>query len=157
MSDNKTIQGNDAVQQLVKQGRTENPPDETYDEGLPVETFTLQRDNSIPLQFRGRRIGWTEPNEEATVGTRVSVFVTQKGTLITHIYQWQRKDGFKGEGLAPMKRSRNVAGVHVEAQEALAWLIQEGGGELGSASRKAWEMACAKWPPLQGQIVEIID
>jgi len=157
MSQDKQIQGNDTLQQMVKTGRASQPVDESYTDSIPLETYTLERDTSVPMQFRGRLIGSYEPDEDLHVGTRVMVYVTQKGKFITHIYQWQRKDNHPGEGPAPIKRSRSAAGVHVTGQEALSWLIQDGGGNLGSASRTAWEMACQNWPPLQGRAVEIIE
>lgn len=157
MPQDKQIQGNDTLQQMVKTGRTEQPVDASFSDSLPLETYTLQRDSSVPVQFRGRLIGAYEPNEDGQVGTKVMIFVTQKGKFITHIFQWQRKDHHQGEGPAPIKRSRKTVGVHVTGQEALDWLIQDGGGTLGGASLKAWDMACEQWPPLQGRAVEIID
>jgi len=157
MTHDTKIAGNNSLQLLVQEERSKKAPDGTYTESVPLETFTLDRDDTIPLQFRGRCVGTTEVNEDATVGTKVSIFITGKGKIVTHIYQWQRKDGFQGEGLAPIKRSRKVAGIHSEPQEAFAWLIQDGNGRLGSSSRRAWEMACANWPALQGHDIEIID
>jgi hypothetical protein len=120
MTQDKQIQGNETLLQMVKTGRAEQPVDESFSDSVPLETFTLQRDGTVPVQFRGRLIGAYEPDENGHVGTKVLVFVTQKGTLITHIYQWQRKDNHPGDDPAPIKRSREVAGVHVTGQGFLS-------------------------------------
>jgi hypothetical protein len=158
MTTDKQIQGNDVLQQMVKKGRAENAPDPSFSETLgPTETFKLERDSNLPMQFKGKLLGSNVVVPEDARGTFVSIYVTQRGKIITHVYQWQRVDPWEGEGEAPLKRSRNSAAVHVNGPDALAWLIQDGGGNLGSASRQAWEAACANYPALHGQDVEIID
>ena len=73
----------------------------------------------------------------------------KSGKIITAVFQWQRDES--------RDRSRRAAAVHTTADDALAWLIQDGGGHLGRYSREAWEMACKRWAPFQGLEVEVIE
>ena len=162
MTQDRKIQGNDVLQRMVKEGRDTSPPDATFTSHVALQTFKVERDSNLPLQFEGYLIGQNEIDDEAGRGTRVSVYVTRRGKIITHVYQWQRQDvaawvNAGNEGTPPIKRSRNDAEAHTEGPSALQWLIQDGGSSLGAASREAWEMACSTWPPLQGQEVELID
>jgi hypothetical protein len=158
MTQDNQLQGNDVLFQMVKKGRAENAPDPSFTETLgPTETFKLERDNNLPMQFKGKLLGTNVTDPDEARGTFVSIYVTQSGKIITHVYQWQRIDPWEEEGEAPIKRSRSAAAVHVQGPEALAWLIQDGGGNLGSASRQAWEAACSNYPALHGQDVEVID
>ena len=162
MTQDRKIQGNNALQQMVKQGREKTSPDTAFTSHIPLQTFTVERDGNLPLQFEGYIIGQNTIEEVEARGTRVSIYVTKRGKIITHVYQWQRQDpamwaNSGNDGNPPIKRSRNAAAAHEETQAALAWLIQDGGDSLGSASREAWEIACESWPPLQGQAVEIVD
>jgi hypothetical protein len=162
MTQDRKIQGNDELQRMVKQGREKTPPDTSFASHIPLQQFKVEREGSLPLQFEGYVIGQNLIEEVESRGTRVSIYVTKRGKIITHVYQWQRQDpviwaNAGNEGDPPIKRSRNAAAAHTESKAALAWLIEDGGRSLGSASREAWEMACESWPPLQGQAVEVVD
>jgi len=141
------IQGNDVLLNLWREGKIKHPPLST---DLVLQEFTVERDNNRPLQFRGYLIGWNRV-DYATVprGTQVSIFVTRSGKIITAVHQWQRSE--------KLERQRHDAGVHQTPEDALEWLIQDGNGKLGRASREAWEIACSVWSPLQGHEVEVID
>lgn len=138
----RSIRGNDVVLRRVR-----DRPDSAPDSAL--EEYTLERDQNLPLRFRGQLIGWNEIDPAVTRGTAVAIYVTRRGQIITSVHQWQRDD-FRD-------RERHDACVHQTAEAALEWLVQDGGGHLGRASREAWEMACRTWPPLQGKDVEIVE
>lgn len=128
------------------------PPDGEIDpyslDGV-LREFTLERDDNRPLRFQGYLVGFHEVDQDAPRGTAVLVFVTKRGKIVTSVHQWQRD--------AKRERERHDAAAHDTAEEALDWLIRDGGGHLGRASRQAWERACATWAPLQGYDVEIVE
>lgn len=129
--------GNDVVR------RTCCPRDE-------LEDITLERGiDSLPLRFTGRLVGSNTVDLDLPRGTEVRVFVTRASNIVTWVRQWQR-----GRGAV---RERYAAAVHTTGAEALAWLVADGRGQLGSASCEAWRMACASWPTLEGHDVERVD
>ena len=139
MNDKKAhIKGNSSMLEMVRGAK---------DHSSAYETYTLERDDDLPLQFIGQLIGENEINDKVLNGTRVSVYVTKSGKIVTAAHQWQREKG----------RERHAAAAHQMPQAALSWLRADGGGYLGRASRDAWEAACALHPALQGHDVEIID
>jgi len=114
-----------------------------------LREFTLERDDNRPLRFHGYLVGFHEVDTAAPRGTSVLVFVTKRGKIVTAVYQWQKD--------AKRSRERYAAAAHETADDALAWLIEDGGGHLGRSSRRAWERACQTWPPLQGYDVEVVE
>jgi hypothetical protein len=153
------IQGNDELLRHHRAGTVLPTPESQGDESeislgeltnTVIREFTVERDGNLPLQFAGYLVGWNEVDPETVArGTRVCVYVTRRGKIITSVHQWQR-DTERG-------RERHNAGVHETAKEALAWLIRDGGDHLGRASREAWALACQGWPALQGHEVEVIE
>jgi hypothetical protein len=134
------IQGNDSVRSTLNRVETS------------YETFRVERDGQLPLQFEGVLLGSSRTDLTAPRGTEVCIYVTRRGKYITHVFQWQRKDDSED-----MKRTRNTAAVHEQADQALEWLITDGNGVLGSSSRIAWEEACQTWPALHGLDVECVE
>lgn len=132
--------GNDVVRRTCFPER----PDD-----LLEEEFLVERDGSLPLRFTGRLIGANAIDEDVPRGTSVRVFVTRSAKIVTSVRQWQR-----GRGAS---RERNAAAVHETPAEALAWLVEDGRGRLGSASCEAWRKACAAWPALREHGAEEID
>lgn len=123
---------------------------ETDPNRMALREFKIERDDNLPLVFQGYLVGWNEIDVSAVPrGTKVSIYVTRSGKIVTAVYQWQRG--------AQNEKRRYAAAVHVKPEEALEWLIKDGGKRLGKASRDAWELACEVWPPLQGREVEVID
>ena len=133
------IQGNSEMLKMVR-GSSQLPDS-------ALQTITLERDDDRPLQFQGRLIGSNDPDENMKHGTRVEVFVTKSGKIVTAVYQWQHEND----------RERWAAAAHQMPDDALNWLKQDGGGHLGRASKEAWDSACANHLPLQGQDVEVVD
>jgi len=149
------IKGNDELYRLHREGRLgqgarrPDPTDPTRGFDVRPREYTVERDDNLPLRFTGRLVGWNEVDPSVPRGTRVTIFVTRSTRIVTAVHQWQR--GEKSE------RSRHDAGVHDRPDEALAWLIRDGGNQLGRSSREAWEMACQVWPAFKGHDVEVID
>lgn len=136
-------QGNDVVRRSYESRAVLEPQAPKTDRHL------VDRDDGRPFSFDGQLIGFNKVDEELPRGTRVTVFVTKSGKIITAVFQWQRDES--------RDRSRRAAAIHTTPDEALAWLIQDGGGHLGRCSREAWEMACKTWVPFQGLDVEVVE
>lgn len=152
------IKGNDVMLRLHREGKIGNPPSFPADNGqtdlatkfdMALQGYQVERDDNLPLQFKGYLVGWNDVDLSVARGTRVTIFVTKSNKIVTAVHQWQR--GEKSQ------RQRHTAGVHQTAQAALDWLIGDDSGKLGRSSREAWEMACQIWPGLQGHEVEVID
>ena len=138
------IKGNSVVLDSLRQAR------EMADTENGDQEYTLERDHNRPLRFRGLLVGYNDVNiEEDPRGTQVQIFVTGSRKIITAVYQWQRKEG--------LERERHKAQVHETPEAALDFLVEDGGGKLGRASREAWDMACQVEPTLKGHDVEVID
>lgn len=135
----RQIVGNDSVQRAYRETR----------EAETFEEIVLERDDNLPLAFEGRLLGSNDFDEDVPRGTCVRVFATKSGRLVTSVWQWQRTER--------SSRSRRAAAVHDRPEEALAWLVRDGRGLLGHASREAWKRACLAWAPLCGLEVERID
>jgi len=152
------IKGNDVLYRLYREGKAGPPPTITADNGetdlveklaLALQAYKVERTDDLALQFTGYLVGWNEVDLSVPRGTRVTVFVTRSNKIVTAVHQWQRS--------AKHERVRHAAGVHTSADQAFAWLLEDGGNRLGRASKEAWEMACQVWPALQGCDVEVID
>lgn len=153
------IQGNDVLLRLWESGKIKNPPPSFPTDGngdlnrqfdMALQEFKVERDDNLPLVFKGYLIGWNDVDiSTVTRGTQVTIYVTRSHRIVTAVHQWQRG--------GPKDKHRYAAGVHEEAQEALEWLIHDGGRKLGRSSREAWEIACQVWPSLKGREVEVID
>jgi len=153
------IKGNDVMLKLYREGKLEKAPPkfmanngetdlrEEFD--MALQEYTLERDDNLPLQFKGYLVGWNDVDLSVARGTRVTIFVTKSNKIVTAVHQWQR-----GE---TKQRQRHAAGAHPAAQDALKWLIADGSGRLGRSSREAWELACQVWPALKGHDVEVLD
>jgi len=138
-----SIEGNSVVLDALRQSREQG-------DGTDLPTFTLKRDDNRPLRFTGNLVGYNEVDPENDPrGTQVQIFITGSGKIITAVYQWQRKEN--------LERERHKAQVHRSPEDALNWLIGDGGDKLGRSSREAWDMACNVEPLLKGHDVEVID
>lgn len=114
-----------------------------------IEEYLVDRDEGLPLSFQGYFVGQNSIDPDSRVGTQVKIFVTTGANIITAVHQWQRTD--------ETERHRRRAAVHQTPEHALAWLIEDGNGKLGKASKEAWETACQTWPEFDGKDVERID
>lgn len=128
---------------------SDTDPLDPYNIDKVLREFTLERDDNRPLRFQGYLVGFNEVNPDASRGTAIAVFVTRRDKIVTSVHQWQKD--------IKRERQRHAAAAHDTAEEALAWLIEDGRGHLGKASKEAWELACQVWPALQGYEVEVVE
>jgi hypothetical protein len=116
--------------------------------------FELERDGARNLGFTGWKIGFgshgngSQFEKDWTRGTKVRIYLTTGGRLVTSVSRWSHWQG---------ERSRFASAAHATPEAALAWLVEDAGGELGVASKKSWEAACSKWSALEGADVEQVD
>jgi hypothetical protein len=116
--------------------------------------FELERDGARNLAFKGWKIGFGSHGnggqfeKDWTRGTKVRIYLTTGGSLVTSVSRWSHWQG---------ERSRFAAAAHATTEAALAWLVEDAGGELGVASKLAWETACSRWSELEGADVEQVD
>ena len=106
----------------------------------------LKRDDARDLAFDGWLLGEGHLRRPP-VGTVVSIFATCGGKVITHVRQYDEDRG----------DDTHRAAVHDSGAEAYDWLVADGGGRLGSASRLAWENATHRLPALEEDAVEVIE
>ena len=104
-----------------------------------TENYRVERDGNLDLVFTGEKIGegsygtGGEHSGDWTRGTDVQIYLTEGGSIVTDVTQWSRWQG---------ESSVHRAAVHSTGGEALAWLIADCHGDLGPASKEAWEEAC---------------
>ena len=116
------------------------------------EEFQIIRDRDRDLQFQGWLLGQGEDGTGSngrnwTRGSDVAVYLTTGNRLVTRIRRWS---DWVGENTV------FEAAAHRTDEEALAWLMEQGGGELSPACKEAWEEACATYQPLKGRDVELV-
>ncbi len=120
---------------------------EEEDPESSVQEYTLERGRDLSLRFRGILVGYNDVDIEGNDrGTHVQIFVTTSRKIVTAVHQWQRKKG----------RKRHKAQVHESPEAAMSFLMEDGGGKLGRASREAWIMACNVEPTLKGYDAEVV-
>lgn len=134
-------QGSDAVRKSVE-------TTEAVRDGQ--DRYIVPRDDGRPFSFSGTLVGYGPSKVINQIrGTKVEIFVTKAGKIITYVHQWQ-KDG-------PSPRERHAAAVHTTPMEAHDWLVGDGGGKLGTCSREAWDMACKRCALFSGLDVEEVE
>lgn len=120
----------------------------------PPEEHRLERDGDRDVSFTGWEIGEGRIGErgkslhDSSRGTTVMIYLTEGGRYLAHVVQWS---AWEGDSL------RRVLGPADDGEELLALLVEDAGGELGRASKEAWEAACAAWPDLGEHETERID
>lgn len=83
-------------------------------------------------------------------GTDVEVLLTASGRLVTTRNSWTRTvDGSREES----QRSE----VHETPDGAYRWLVNDGNGKLGPASKAAWVQACRTFGPMAGLEFERVE
>ena len=129
----------------------------TLDELGEPKQIRVFRDGDRDLQFRGWKVGKGTTGSGGTSGyacdwnrgTRVRIWITTGGRIITGAESWSCWQG---------EEDRHRAAAHQSADLALAWLRGDSYTEdhLGPASKEAWEEACSAVPSLAGLDVEAI-
>jgi hypothetical protein len=115
------------------------------DLGEPQQ-YRVARDGVRDLAFRGWLLGEGDRSFAGGPYTTVEVYLTAAGAIVTSVEQ-----GTMGEGVGSAR-----AAAHETPEAALAWLIEDAGGELGPASKEAWEAAGSAYPPIAEHAVERI-
>jgi hypothetical protein len=83
-------------------------------------------------------------------GTEVEILLTSGGALLTIRRSWQRTRG--GDSTLAQ-----FAKAHTTPMDAYNWLVEDGDGWLGPASKQAWTESCRNVPALAGYEFERID
>jgi hypothetical protein len=74
--------------------------------------------------------------------TTVEILLTKNLTILTY-----RESGGRNQ-------ASGAFGAHMTPAAALKWLIEDGKGKLGPASKAAWVQACARFAPMRGMDVD---
>ena len=106
----------------------------------------VARDGDRDLAFRGWLLGEGDRSIPGGRYTTVEIYLTEAGAIVTSVEQ-----GTLGEGVGSAR-----AAAHDTPEAALAWLIDDASGELGPASKEAWEAAGETYPPIAEHAVETI-
>ncbi len=91
-------------------------------------------------------------NQQSSVqrGTDVEILLTASGRLVTTRNSWtETADGSREES----QRSE----VYETPDGAYRWLVNDGKGKLGPASKAAWVQACRNVPPMSGLEYERVE
>lgn len=121
----------------------------------PAEPRTFIRPDGLDIQIAGWRIGLGQigvpgkGSSRSQRGVDVEIFVTEQGRLVTTRNAWTR---------APDGGSHHsqTSQVHETPAAAYQWLLDDGKGKLGPASKAAWVQACQTLAPMSGLEVERI-
>lgn len=122
--------------------------------GEPAE-LRIVRDGDRDILAKGWKIGEGDSRDhlghgtfhkDATRWTLIKIYLTTGGNLIAKIV---RRSKWQGE------RDRDAAKVCRTPAETLAFLCE--GGDLGGASKDAWEAACRAWSPLAAEECEAVE
>ena len=97
----------------------------------------------------GQSVTGFSSDVELQRGTDVEVYLTAKGTLITTRRSWTRTGG--GEEVS------QTGQAHETPDSAYQWLLNDGKGKLGPASKQAWSEACRNVPPMAELEFEHVD
>lgn len=115
----------------------------------PPEPHVVGVDGDRDISTKGWIIGRGQtiapgPGEALTGelqrGTDVEILLTAGGTLITTRRSWTRTAD--GETVS------QTGQAHSTPDRAYQWLIKDGKGKLGPASKQAWSQACRSVPPM---------
>jgi hypothetical protein len=125
----------------------------------PPKNHTFARDGGLDLEVIG---AWTigvgrfgddekeEPSTRSLRGTRVEILLTVTGRLVTNRIRWREHVGGSSE-------ESSTGEVHGSPSQVLDWLLQDGNGKLGPASKTAWREACRNVPAMNGLEFERVE
>lgn len=115
-----------------------------------VQTWNHPRSQGLDLEIRGWIIGKGEAAAGRNRRTIVEIALTTKGRLITT----RRSESRDADG---WELHEATGQFHETPERAYAWLLEDGHGKLGPASRAAWVAACRTFAPMNGMEVERVD
>lgn len=119
----------------------------------PPEPHIIKRDGDRDLALNAWVIGRGEVRatpdaSQVERGTTVEIFLTNNGRLLASRTAWTRRPGV-AEAV-----SRYASMPEAMPEALYRWLVQDGKGKLGPASKEAWTQACRNVPPMAGLAVE---
>ena len=80
----------------------------------------------------------------------VDILLTKGGRLVTTRRAWTRSaDGSRSDS--------QTSQVNESPARAYQWLVSDGKGKLGPASKEAWVQACRNFPPMAELEFERVD
>lgn len=110
--------------------------------GEPAEHVII-RDGDRDLVFEG----WMVGRGDYVVTTIVRIYATIGGLIVTHTERIGYPQG---------EETTDSAVAHDTSAEALDWLRADCGGQLGVASKGAWQEACYRWPAIENERDEMV-
>jgi hypothetical protein len=119
----------------------------------PPQPHTIEREGDRDLALTAWVIGRGEVRATPDAsrverGTTVEIFLTTNGRLLASRAAWTRRPGVAGT----VSRCSSMPEAMPEA--LYRWLVLDGKGKLGPASKEAWTQACRNVPPMAGLAVE---
>lgn len=121
-----------------------------------AESFLVTRDGDLDLSFKGWKIGtgshgWGNTSgfaKDNHRGIKVAIYLTTGSNLVVSIHRWTHWQNEDDSYCARSFQSPN---------ELFAFLKMDNNGDLGIASKEAWEAACDEWICLAGKNVEEVE
>jgi hypothetical protein len=125
--------------------------------GAP-ESFLLAQDGGRDIRALGWVIGKgsieAASNGPTRRGTIVTIWLTEGGQLVTHRESWKKGEPYKGR---VFDGAEGTGRVNSSPATALQWLVDDGKGRLGPASKAAWVQACRSVPSMNTFEYEHVD
>ncbi len=119
------------------------------DLGDPTD-ITIARDGDLDMRLNGWLTGsgsTYNPVNNSGRWVDVSIYLTTGGYIVAACLRRTQWDG----------ESDTAQAYHGAPRDVLAWLVADGGGYLGPASKEAYTEACAAIPALADEAVETVD
>ena len=121
----------------------------------PPQSCLITRQGDRDIYINAWVVGFgrtTVPADSSKVekGIDVTIRLTAGGALVTTRCAWTRTpDGESQES--------QTGQVHTAPDLAYQWLVKDGKGKLGPASKEAWIQACLTVPPMNGLEFERVE
>jgi hypothetical protein len=119
----------------------------------PPASHLLERQGDRDLRVAAWTVGFGRigvgGNDESSWqrGTDVEILLTEGGLLVTTRRSWTRSEGGG-------RHDSQTGQVHETPAAAYRWLLADGKGKLGPASKTAWIQACRTVPTMSGLDVD---
>ncbi len=130
-------------------------PDDIVPLGKPA-TWIVQQDDGLDVEISAWKLGegaiTTGQAGKEQRGVVVTIWLTTQGRLLTERRAWTERSA---SGSEPDSSTESIASqFHTTPADALAWLIKDGKGKLGPASKTAWIQSCRTFGPMAGMEIE---
>jgi hypothetical protein len=120
----------------------------------PAERHLLAVSSGRDVYTDGWTIGLGQiagGGQNSSRGTDVEIVLTAGGNLVTTRRSWTRSPDGNESGASA------TGAVHQTPASAYRWLINDGKGKLGPASKAAWLQACRTLPLMAGLEFEHVE